>query len=60
MCTLLTVLHTIDAHIQCAITQGYLSGYPHTLEEDNAALTSNQLPPFSDQRHAVIQVTRQR
>lgn len=38
------------------LVQGMLNGYPSTLEEDDALLVSGQLPPFSNHRHATIQV----
>mmetsp|Transcript_25065 Transcript_25065/g.32645 ORF Transcript_25065/g.32645 Transcript_25065/m.32645 type:complete len:505 (-) Transcript_25065:171-1685(-) len=36
--------------------QEKLNLYPRTLQEDKARLASNSLPPFSNFRHAVIQV----
>jgi len=38
------------------ICEEYLSKYPATYEDDKALLESGSLKPFSNQRHAVIQV----
>jgi len=43
-------------HLACQVEEK-LGAYPTTLEADAAALASKGLPPFSNQRHAVIQVT---
>eukprot|EP00903_Cladosiphon_okamuranus_P008428 g8101.t1 len=39
-----------------ALTKGALAAYPTTLEEDRAALQNGGLEPFSNRRHALIQV----
>lgn len=38
------------------VIQDLLAQYPTTLEEDVARLDSNEFAPFSNERHAVIQV----
>lgn len=38
------------------VCNDYLSRYHHTYEEDCAKLASNELAPFSNARHAVIQL----
>ena len=42
-------------HLRNLIEQ-YLSEYPTTYEEDCAALASNTVEPFSNERHVIIQV----
>lgn len=42
-------------HLQ-ALLQKYLSEYPRSMEEDSAALAGDTLRPFSNERHATIQV----
>ena len=38
------------------VAQSSLAAYPTTLDEDNEALAHGDLPPFSNKRHARIQV----
>mmetsp|Transcript_29206 Transcript_29206/g.38416 ORF Transcript_29206/g.38416 Transcript_29206/m.38416 type:complete len:539 (+) Transcript_29206:78-1694(+) len=42
--------------VLASICEEYLSKYPTTLEEDKTLLASGDLKPFSNHRHAVIQI----